>query len=149
MSYDRWNVGAPVWCLGLRTASVAAGGRAPSPPPLYARASSGCAAPGERREAQVGELIRADASELKKTSALTGAGPHGPFLSKRIANCELHVVRAVGDAKPQDEPPRLDQRMFLWASYGLGQDEVWWPTDLVNGYKRGPECRSRINSTCT
>jgi hypothetical protein len=52
-------------------------------------------------------------------------------------------------SRPQDAPPRLDQRLFLWALYVLGQDrnEVWWPTDLVSGYKRGPECR--INSTCT
>jgi hypothetical protein len=55
----------------------------------------------------------------------------------------------VRDAEPQDAPPLLDQRMFLWASYVVGQDrnEVWGPTDLINGYKRGPECR--INSTCT
>jgi hypothetical protein len=32
------------------------------------------------------------------------------------------LVRAVRDAKPQDAPPRLDQRMFLWASYVVGQD---------------------------
>jgi hypothetical protein len=30
----------------------------------------------------------------------------------------------------------LDQRMFFWASYVVGQDidEVWWPTGLVSGY---------------
>jgi hypothetical protein len=33
-----------------------------------------------------------------------------------------HHLRAVRDAKPQDAPPRLDQRMFLWASYVVGQD---------------------------
>jgi hypothetical protein len=43
----------------------------------------------------------------------------------------------------------LDRRVFSWASYmlGLDIDEFWWPTDLVSGYKRGPECRK--NSTCT
>jgi hypothetical protein len=61
----------------------------------------------------------------------------------------LRTLRAVGDAKPQDAPPRLDQLVFLRASYVVGQDrnEVWWPTYLISGYKRGPECQ--INSTCT
>jgi hypothetical protein len=37
--------------------------------------------------------------------------------------------------------------MFLWASYVAGQDmnAVWWSTELVSGYKRGPECRSAEN----
>jgi hypothetical protein len=38
--------------------------------------------------------------------------------------------------------------MFLWASYVLEdktwtKSGVWWPTNLVNGYKRGPECRKK------
>jgi hypothetical protein len=38
----------------------------------------------------------------------------------------------------------LDQRMFLRASYVGGKDidEVWSPTDLVNGHKRRPEYRN-------
>jgi hypothetical protein len=58
-------------------------------------------------------------------------------------------LRAVQTQNPKTHHLVLDQRMFLWASYVLGQDidEVWWPTDLVSGYKRGPECRK--NGTCT
>jgi hypothetical protein len=58
--------------------------------------------------------------------------------------------RAVVDAKNlKTHHLVLDQRMFFWASYVVGQDidEVWWPTASVSGYKRGPECRK--NSTCT
>jgi hypothetical protein len=47
----------------------------------------------------------------------------------------------------QDAPPVFGPADIFWASYVLAQDEVWWPTDLVSGYKRGPECRK--NSTCT
>jgi hypothetical protein len=66
---------------------------------------------------------------------------------QQVLGCHALLLSAVRDAKPQDAPPLLDQRVFLWESYVVGQDidEVWWPTDLVSGYKRGPECR--INST--
>jgi hypothetical protein len=82
--------------------------------------------------------------------SLVASAPKSRPLFSRPPGCLcLVVLRAVRDAKPQHAPPRLDQQMFLWASYVIGQDrnEVWWPTDLVSGYKRGPECR--INSTCT
>jgi hypothetical protein len=58
-------------------------------------------------------------------------------------------LRAVQTQNLKTQHRALDQRMFSWALYVLGQDidEVWWPTDLVSGYTRGPECRT--NSTCT
>jgi hypothetical protein len=54
------------------------------------------------------------------------------------------TLRAAEAASPQDAPPHLDQRMFLRASYLVGQDidEVWRPTGLVSGYERGPERRN-------
>jgi hypothetical protein len=48
-------------------------------------------------------------------------------------------ARAGRDAKPQDAPPRLDQRMFLWASYVGVQDRTKfggqriWLTDINEG----------------
>jgi hypothetical protein len=74
--------------------------------------------------------------------------PGSPGRARRPPPSILLLLRAIRDARPQDAQPLLDQRMFFWASYVVGQDidEVWWPTDLVSGYKRGPECR--INSTC-
>jgi hypothetical protein len=58
-------------------------------------------------------------------------------------------LRAAEAALPQVEPHHLDQRKFLWESYVGGQDidEVWRPTDLVSGYKRGPECRNILYGT--
>jgi hypothetical protein len=37
--------------------------------------------------------------------------------------------------------------VFVGITYHMVSDGVWWPTDLISGYKRGPGCR--INSTCT
>jgi hypothetical protein len=47
--------------------------------------------------------------------------------------------------KSQDAAPRFGPTDVLWASYVVGQDidEVLWPTYLVSGYKRGPECRKK------
>jgi hypothetical protein len=55
-------------------------------------------------------------------------------------------IRTGGKGGPRRTASR---RVFLWASHVVGHDidELWWPTDLVSGYKRGPECRK--NSTCT
>jgi hypothetical protein len=65
------------------------------------------------------------------------------------AKCHSRLPTSSNSLKPQDEPPRLGRWMFLWASYVVGQDinKVWWSTDMVSGYKRGPERRK--NSTCT
>jgi hypothetical protein len=119
--------------------------------------------PGPKAEQRLNMNIK---SAIKLLQITDGAGrhyvtyigsPNGPiqrtnpvrYVQYECYETTAGPVRAVRDAKPQDAPPRLDQQMFLWASYVVGQDrnEVWWPTNLINGYKRGPECR--INSTCT
>jgi hypothetical protein len=58
-------------------------------------------------------------------------------------------VRAAEAAPPQDAQPHFGPMDVLWASYVGGQDidEVWRPTDLVSGYKRGPECRNILCGT--
>jgi hypothetical protein len=43
----------------------------------------------------------------------------------------------------------MDQRTPVLGSYDLGQDnpEVARSTELVSGYKRGPECRNILYGT--